>query len=302
MTQHEANVSLRLLYLCYFKIIFKLNRLFIALCAFIIISAQARPAELKDKFKFNCFIRSLKTLDMIDPYYPEYVIGGYTGNCEKLIVDEKNTVYTNFAAALGSFFFLEYKQCIVEDLKARHFAENAMKHAVLLNSETMSAEEIALQVNAIFQSNKIIVEDSTRHCVFRDIFGKLFDRLIKNDKTADYCLRKYAVDSHLVDAEVYDVSLSPGDTDVQNSDCKVQVEITKLEHLQTFEQTLDNKAREEIKSDCAKERLLHSGLADKMIKVTLLNELNITESQKELERKLFADFFGDLVMSMVYCK
>lgn len=246
---------------------------------------------------------------MLDSDYPEHSVSvAETGNCDKLIADTKETVYTNVAAALGRQDFFKYKPCMMSDLKKRRYAEYTMKQAVFLSSESMSQEEIGLKVNAIIRRNKSLVQDSMKLCMYSDLFGKLFDDLFdqteneeEDDALLEYCVRKYVVDSNLVDTKVYKVTLNPKNLDVQNVNCKESLETQKRELMELIEEMLDSESKDEITSDCARQRFLNTGFVDKMMEISVLSEMNITDAQKEGERKRFVDFIGNLIKSVVNC-
>lgn len=261
-----------------------------------VISSDARPTNSKDKFKLNCAIRHLKSLSMLEIDFPEQDAGDEQGDCVKLIKEASDAVFINPGSKFPQNEYQKYKSCMTANLKARRWPELNMKLAVFVTASYLSQNETQQRVSEIKKQRKKLVQNAVKLCVFSEIFEELFTKPSREDessKASSYCVRKHVVENNYIDEKVYKVDLNPENLNVSTIDC--------VEHLEVQTRKIRNELDGKI-SDCAKEKILKEEYIVKMMAFEVLSDLNITEVQKEAERRNFIDLMVQLIKAAGDCR
>lgn len=272
-----------------FLVIFTL----LAACA---IGSDARPTNAKEKFKLNCAIRHLKSLSMLELDFPEQDAGDEQGDCVKLIKEATDAVFVNPGTKFPHKEFQKYKTCMTSNLKARRWPEYNMKLAIFVTASYLSQNETQLRINEIKKQRKKLVQNAVKLCVFSEIFDELFTRSSREDeesKASSYCVRKHVVENNFVDTKTYKIDLNPDNLDLSLIEC--------AEHLRRQTQKIESELDGKI-SDCAKEKILKGEYVTRMMAFEVLSSLNITDDQKEAERRNFIDLMLQLMKAAGDCR
>lgn len=275
---------------------FLFYRYFVIVTLLATVNCVSRTTNAKDKFKLNCAIRHLKFLNMLELDFPEQDAGSEQGDCVKLIKEASDAVFVNPGTKLPQKEFQKYKQCMTTNLKARRWPEFNMKLAIFVTSSYLSQNETQQRVNEIKKQSKKLVQNAVKLCVFSEIFEELFmDSSSEDDdsKATKYCVRKHVVENNYIDQKIYVVDLNPTNFNVSMIDCG--------EHLERQTSKIRNELDGKI-SDCAKEKILKEEYVNKIMAFEVLSDLNITEVQKEAERRNFIDLMVQLIKAAGDCR
>lgn len=262
--------------------------------------------------EINCFIKHLKSVGKLEADYPEFNVAKQVQNCENVMKVFQKEVYKKVALA-QKLDFEEHSKCIMNDLRSQNWVDHIMIQGVVLASDTLSDVEKTAKVEEIETVVKQIVADAINFCVNQKEFGELFDAFFINDSSneeeddqiAEYCGRKYVIDKNLIDSAVYDVVLNPKNLEVSTVDCE--------ENNKKLFKLLNDLIEEILKKDehvglnaiqiqCAMKKYHENNFIDKLIRIAVISECNVTEEQKLSERKAFIKFMSETISTLMDCE
>lgn len=237
---------------------------------------------------------------MLELDFPEHLqedAGNEQGDCAKLLKETSDAIFISPGSKLPQKEYQKYKNCMTINLKARRWPELNMKLAIFVTSSYQSQNETQQRVNEIKKQSKKLVHNAVKLCVFSEIFEELFTKSSgdedEDSKASSYCVRKHVVNNNYIDKKTYKVDLNPDNLNVSVIDCG--------EHLEIQTRKIRNELDGKI-SDCAKEKILKEEYVIKMMAFEVLSDLNITEVQKEAERRNFIDLMVKLIKAAGDCR
>jgi len=276
--------------------------LLFALAAVIV---DAKPVD--PSIKINCIIKHLKASKMLEESYPRYP-GLSIDDCAELIEEGTQVTFQSVISGLRMKNLQKHKDCVVSSLKANKWPENNFLLIVYSSSDTLSADERTAKEQEIIRKNTEISMKAFGSCVFSDIFSTLFDRIIAssaNDDDTDpiqkYCDRKHVFDNHLIDSS-YSIVMNPDNVDVSAANCEEYLEKTKNEAEKSIVDKLSKQFSRDGSITCAKEKFKQLGFVDKIMGVVVLGETQLSDEQRQTEKKKFVDMMTNAVDEVGKCK
>lgn len=282
---------------------------------FVLLSITVDAREIIDKPKINCFIKHLKAANKLDSDFPELSVTNEVEDCNQVIKDVQNESLKKVALVIRKNKDVgSQTPCIMDDLRAHTWTDDFFLQAVYQFSNNLSANEKKKKIDEADARSIKFLEQSIKSCFYQKEFGEMFDELFKQDESSseednepleDYCARKYVVDKSLVDSDVYTVVLNPKNIDVTNVDCKtVLKKVTK-----DFEEVMAKKFKDDddmslgdTEIACAMQKYSQGNFVDRIFVVFALSEINITDEQKQDERKKFIGFMTKITDSFLTCQ
>lgn len=151
-------------------------------------------------------------------------------------------------------------------------------------------------------------------CLSEKEFGELFNSIIANttqdeeepksdeDLVSDYCARKYGTENNLINTAEYKVNVNP--TDIITT--YIQCDVVNNKHFEEAETELRDHLLNDVgvvenKVDCYMQKYHDNHYFDKTLAIALLGELNLTEEQKQRERKKFIDTMVNITRVIAEC-
>lgn len=138
-------------------------------------------------------------------------------------------------------------------------------------------------------------------------FGLVFDNVFVhkteygNDPMTDYCARKYVVENNLIDVNTYKVVLNHKNLDIEGINCSkvLETENKLVEGMMTA--AFVNPSRTPSEVACMKQKVVQSGFVGKLMTIGVLSNVEITDEQKQNERRRFVEFGSQLIKSVATC-
>jgi hypothetical protein len=127
--------------------------------------------------------------------------------------------------------------------------------------------------------------------------AKQFDSYLKvfsegsRDSLKEFCVRKHVLDNKLMDASVYNLALTPNLNATESSCAKILESFTERFTKELIGVLSDNgRGFTEEEIDCFLGKLQRAKFMDQMLVIGVLSEVNITEVQKDEERRKYVEF------------
>jgi len=274
------------------------------------------PVPEPEKEKLNCAIKYLKGVNQLDANFPEYpATGNAIDVCENYLKDSIAESYDSTASRLRKDDEMRpYMDCTMGKLRADEWSDLFLKRAVYKSAVDLNIENRQAKVDELKQALIEKTADTLKNCIYEKKFGKIFDKMIKNDSSSssssdeddletDYCARKHVTDNNFIDPS-YNLVLNPKNIDVTVVNCTpiLQKAINK------FEQILIKDYREEglseAKIDCIVEIHRQEHVTEQFLRSYLVKEIEITDEQKATERTNFVKLMTNLSTraSLLLCK
>lgn len=275
----------------------------LAAITFFALTVDSRPTRAVHDFsQINCYIKHLKAESKLDANYPEFNNASQIQNCSEIIKSNNKKLYENIALQIQSESPLsESAECIVDEMKLRDSADDYMKRLVFSTSNTLTVTEKQQIDLKIKLNTKMTLKNAAKSCkAYEKVYEKEFDRFFKifsegeSDKVKDFCVRKHVVDNKLMDFSVYNVTIFPENVNATQIVCAKILEKFAEGFTKGLIKTLrdDGKGFDEVELECFLGKLQKVKFMDKLLVIGVLSEIDITEEQKNAERKKYVEFMG----------
>lgn len=259
-----------------------------------VVFSSARAAEVETmENTFNCYSDYLKRHGVLEQSHESEPFNGESILCETVL---STTVEGIYSALFNEFSKNEELKnaagCIVGKLRKSKWSDLDLLEQVYDISDMLSDDIKKAKIRELKQFQAKISGDAVVACLADREFGELFDQIFEKedqeDFVGDYCARKFAVENNLVDTKIYYVNPNPNNIITKEIKCDVLIK----EHLKEAEVELRQHLLKDMKEnsrkvDCLVKKYHDNHYFNKTLAVGLLGELNITEEQKNLERKKF---------------
>ena len=250
----------------------------------------------------------------MEPSYPEAAVENHAENCEDHIqeikMEIKKQIYKKIRDETDNS---ETVQCMIDDLRSKHWLEEFMLKMIYQASLTLSAEEKEAKLASADATIKKTVKNSIYLCVFFKNLEALFDSIMNNasssseeaDPTEDYCARKLVVDNKLIDTTKYNVILNPNNLDISAVNCEQVLEKafkTSLVTLTKIFNDNDDFNLDDKKSQCIFNKYHEQHYVHKDMRVRVLRKLDISAETKLEEKNAYIQRTHDLFRMIKECK
>lgn len=217
--------------------------------------------------------------------------------------------------------------CIMNKLRVFKTADAFIEQVVYKDDKTMSKLKRQKASSGVIATIEQKFELAEELCAPQIMFGKWFDELYGEDPIKestnstdsfnskeseddiedlqeDYCQRKYLVDKHFIDVNIYNVTVNPSNIDVTKFKCDKFWFEPAEEYIialkDEFVTALDSPSSTSIR--CFSNTIRNGFYAETLLKVWMLSEIQITKKQLELERNSFISFMTNLYADVIKCQ
>jgi len=257
----------------------KVNQLEL-LCSvlFILGFALMQVASSESPAEFNCYIRHLKSINLLEESFNELTAAGDDTNCSDVIRSAVNATYE-----VISGYNEKIKTCKIEWLTLKNYAEQKMKVSIL---RKVNFWQFAKEIAAIEAKN-----DKELALVF-------FCFTYEKSALENYCLAKYAIDNKLLDQKFID--LNPENLNTTAIDCSIENEKT----FEMLRQQIRIKLPETLKSTseesitCAQDMFV-GDLRDQYVTLWVAGQSKSAEAT--LVRLILSPFFVKFITAIYSC-
>lgn len=258
---------------------------------------------------FNCYTDYLKNHGFLESHLKTEPFKGEKYLCEMILATTVDRVYEelynefsqneNFKHAAG---------CIVESLRDSKWSDLDIKEQIYEATDLLTPPEKELKIREIKHLQEKISSNSILTCLSNMEFGELFDLIISNstqdeeDLVGDYCARKYGVDHNLIDIDEYAINLNPTNMITEY----IQCDVVNNKHFDDAEIELRNHLLKDVgatkeKVDCYIGKYHDNHYFNRTLAIALLGELNLTDEQKQREKKKFVDTMVNITRIISEC-
>ena len=233
----------------------------------------------------------------------------------RAVKDLKKETYSNVVLdARRQSDFGAYTPCLIAGLRSKHWAEEIMLKAVYEASLTLSAEEKEAKLAAADATIKGAIEKALYICIVEKEFGAMFDSIMRKDASSssekddpleDYCARKLIVENKLIDTVKYNITLNPKNLDVAAVNCEEVLEkafMTIVVAVTKALNTDDDFKFDDDETQCLINKYREQHFGQKLMRLGVFSELDITAETKEEEKKVFIQTMHGLVHMIKECK
>lgn len=166
--------------------------------------------------------------------------------------------------------------CVIKTLRDRKWAFAFKLQTV---NETSTSERVTEEnFKKAFDVRSDFLIESVILCFYRRVFLKE-----KENQIRSYCLKKYALDNNLIDPE-YKIDLNPVNQEVTSETCTSYVKEFKDVDNESFA-NISNEYINERNKYCALKKVSEFGLSKKILLLAVLEDLDLSDEQKENEKK-----------------
>lgn len=275
---------------------------FFGLIAVFSASVNAAPETKSKKVTRNCYIRHLKSVGKLEAKYPESA-GETAVNCSNVFEEFQQQFQSKIIEnARKNSQTGDYTKCDKKDPRYHGWMEDVMLVHVFESAKGISNRNYS----AALRQAKKSLEEASASCLIDARIESMFDEVLKReglteDPEEDFCLRKYVVDHHLLDANIYSIEANPKNLDTATFDCDKFYK-TQLEN---FRVTILNQLRGELNDqqiDCVMKQIKEGKYFEKSMSVSVFRLLSLTERQKEAARSTFVSAMKDVLSVKAKCK
>ena len=259
----------------------------------------------------SCYIKHLKAVGLLDDdssEYDELLADENVCNIDKL----KQNIYRESAMHIRqNTEFGSSTKCILDVLRANRWVDYVMLQKVY---SIMDANERNPKQSGIERFVEKTAENAFLFCFVEKEFGELFDDNIKKDDNTseetdpveDYCETKYVVDNELIDTVGHDVVINRKNIDTSDLNCDkiLQRVFSELEEdfIKTLKDEHDDFDFNEHEVQCTLEKYRTRNFGQKLMRLGVLKDLNISEREKADERKSFIYAMYEIIQNIKECK
>lgn len=267
------------------------------------VTVHARVVNSKDA---DCFIKYLKSNKILQSYYQEQDTNEVE-DCNEIVENFINSTYRETALELRKDEHLkEFTLCMMSDLRLYKFADYKMLKIVYELSASMNEDEKKKKVKAAEAKVEEAQILSVQHCMIEKALAAQFDGYFEN-KTKEnemeiYCKRKYVVDHNLIDPKLFNLDVNSKETDEKRLACEKLIKTA----AEALEARIDSDMRkdESVSNDyveCVKRVHREGRFFETTLIVDVLTHLDLTEEQKEEERKRFVKVVAAITGASMLC-
>ncbi|CRL07703.1 CLUMA_CG020657, isoform A [Clunio marinus] len=256
---------------------------------------------------FNCYADYLKRHGLLEPSLQFEPFNGESFLCETVLSATVEGVYSGLYDEFSKREDLkDAAMCIVNTLKELKWSDLDIKEQIYLISDGLTGEEKDMKIQELKKVQARISGNAIVSCLadkeFSELFNQIYAKDDQEDDVSDYCARKYAIESNLIDRNVYHISLNPKNISVNGIEC----DIINKQHFDDAEEELRQHLLRDFKEDrqkvdCLIKKYHENRYFDKTLSIALLSELDITEQQKEVERKRFIENMTVITKNLAEC-
>lgn len=210
--------------------------------------------------------------------------------------------------------FSENIECMMEKVKTFDVGDYLMLYNLYAEDKTMNPLRRLIASSGIMSIISVKLEVASQLCnperKFGDYFGLIYDLNETDNSTADdledlqldYCQRKHLIDNHFVDSYMSQIAVNPKSIEVVGIPCHKLFFESYEEDMTTLKDQLMTAAGSTKKHGRCMAKAVRKGeFVENMLKVWMLGEINITDDQKESEKKKFVTFMTDLYKNTLKC-
>lgn len=258
----------------------------------------------------SCYIKHLKAVGLLDDNFSEY---------DELLADEnicnieelKKNIYRESAMHIRrNTEFGDSTKCILDVLRANKWVDYVMLQKVY---SILDGNEKNPKQSGVERFVEKTAENAFLFCFVEKEFGELFDDNIKKDSSSeeddpveDYCETKYVVDNELIDTVGHDVVINRNNIDTSKLNCEEVLQRVFGELEEDFIKTLSDEHDDfdfnEQEVQCTLEKYRTRNFGQKLMRLGVLKDLNISEREKADERKSFIYDMYEIIQNIKECE
>lgn len=203
--------------------------------------------------------------------------------------------------------------CFHEQLRSLNFVNVIMKTLIYTKSNKLRERQRKKFLANVHNENvkKILIASSI--CFPDKLFGSTFDEIFASpkddnatldDKLSDYCIRKYVIDNNLIDTSAHNVSLNPENLEiVPDFDCNDTLKTSFDDLITTLTSSfvLEGRLQPESQIFCMTKIIREKDATNFMSRLSVLNELNLSNEEKLVEKSKYIDFMAKLYVELAKC-
>lgn len=282
---------------------------FLSRISLVFVTTIVTFSECREVYNYavvNCYITHLKSIKKLSEDFPEHNVSSEEEeDCAEFIRIIREESFENFVTTN------DYESSsVIEGLKEKLWFEYGLLETVYEASETLKKSEVirkAKEAETLGEESLIVVG---KFCELQKILETLFDEIFENESEGnkdieDFCVRKYAVDEHLIDTSEFTVDLNPNHADISNVDCEGE----NSKYFKKFEEDFLEGIKEEVEktdqktqvdAECALKKLSEANLIDELVKLRVLSKLEITKTQKKDAKNEFVKSLQKIYEKCIY--
>lgn len=291
------------------------------LFAVIISAVYAKVAETEAE-KYECIANFLKSKNLLDkhfkyvPQFNQLECGTIVTNLKDIIIDEtlerisesstdeeseesrnmRNLYHDNSACIRGQLNSIGYSDLMMKIYVYQHSkrTSNSQKKKLTSATEAEATKKLAIAVSL---------------CMSEQVFGELFDNLMKNEseevetleeKQNDYCIRKYVIDKKLIDTDKFPVTINPDNIEL-NFACASRIDSIFEDLKKIIQDGFEIPGQSRKQARCLSRAIKSENGMEYIAKISVLSEIQMTDDLRKELRSEFVQTIKKLHMQMIKC-
>jgi hypothetical protein len=274
----------------------------LSVLAFVYYATAAPVTTTEQKAKINCLIEHLKEQGKLNAAFPKYPTESDAtdrSSCVSTVASVKREFLTLLVNPVLDKISEQEKECFFDDSISHDFVSYAMLTTVYEEEELIPQTERVEKFMEAKKKSFAGMFKPTFKCLSDEFYGSSFDDGMKpenNDYNDEqfYCMRKFVVENNLSDTNIYNISVNTKSLDNTGCDNFMKMMINEGERRPI-------NGMDRIAEACIAKKISESGIAQKKVFMKVLSKLEMTEEQKQNERKNFIKYSKEFAKQMLTC-
>lgn len=275
-----------------------------------------------DAEKYECIANFLKSKNLLDKHF-KYVPQLNQLECGTVVTDLQDIIMDETLESVSESstdeeseesrdmrkLYQDNSVCIRGQLNSLGYSDLMMKMYVYQHSKRTSNNQkkkltSATEAEAI---KKFAIAISL--CISEQVFGELFDNLMKNDKEEvetledkqnDYCIRKYVIDKELIDTVKFPVTLNPDNIEL-NFTCAIRIDGIFEDLKKIIQDGFEIPGQNKKQVRCLNKTIKSENGIEFIAKMSVLSEIQMTDDLRKELRSEFVQTIKKLHLQMIKC-
>jgi len=256
------------------------------------------------KLTVECLVDYLKFRNVNDDAFSSIeAYSGDPGTCSNDVKAKVNQIYGVARSKMESNIKQKpYADCVMKQVEGESYESLVLKADAIemkgvglkfwkISSKNSKIEELRKKAQEIVDNAFILCKGQNDYGAFFDTFFEQ-KRLEPMTDEFDYCMKKHLVDNAVVNPRLYNFQLNPKNLRTDSINC---IEIMRIAKEQ-MKASISNAG-----STCVINSFIDNGYLDLIMKIQLLAKLNLTPSDKNVEKQSFVDSMINMTHKIKAC-
>lgn len=257
----------------------------------------------------NCYVDHLKKINFLEMRSIESnLTSDQYELCETILKSARQKIYNSlYEEFVKNDNLKDSANCIVESLKSSNWSDLEIQEEIFDLYQVFTKDEKSDKIARIRSLQHKLSNDAIITCMAEKEFGELFERIFMaedlDDQAHRYCSYKRVYKENIVDQSYFPQNWESKFMNINDTLCAIlnsqrfaEAEFELRQHL------IRDIGENEAETECLIKTYTAENYFDKTLAIEILHELDITEEQKQKEKRKFIDSMVEITNNLSRCK